>query len=276
LYIKNIYKKWECLYLYLYIKKMSQYVDPENQKMLWEIINTNPYLTQIFANYHPSQKADWFKNVIESFYKKSPNADLSKSELHQWNKDTLAYMIQMTQNVPSLGNQHLESENTSPIYRGQSPLQQLPQTPRPQFISERERGGGGGGGGTGGGGGGADRVPLEYKPLYDSKRPEPIDFKENMKDDKVSNMDELIQKHIREREQELQSQSMPPPPPQQETTPPNKKDLGTGAGTETGAELLDPAATAELRKEINDFKQLFIVLIDEIRDLKNVMSKKYQ
>ena len=112
---------------------MSLYIDTQNQRLLWDIINTNPYLTNIFAKYHPSQKANWFKSVIEHFYNQYKDRTISEMELHQMNKDTLAYMIQLTQQIPPLSNTHLESNTHSPIYQDRQYPPNLPPTdPIPQ------------------------------------------------------------------------------------------------------------------------------------------------
>lgn len=233
---------------------MALYVHPDNQQLLWGIINTNPYMNTIFEKYHPTQKAEWFKSVIETFYKQNQNQELSTVDLHQLNKDTLAYMIQLTQQIPPLSNTHLESNTHSPIYQDrqyppnlppatmapppirqsapipqqnlyqQPPQQSAPipqqnmyqqhqqpmhQQPPSQFgmpptsFSRQEQ----------------NQYqqsmvkkepsPMEYKSMFEVKKPEPIDFSEKIEDGVITNMDELIQKHLREREQELNLVSPP-------------------------------------------------------------------
>lgn len=210
---------------------MALYVHPDNQQLLWGIINTNPYMNTIFDKYHPTQKAEWFKSVIETFYKQNQNKELSTTDLHQLNKDTLAYMIQLTQQIPPLSNTHMESNTHSPIYQdrqyppnlppatmaappipSQNLYKQLPQTPQPsqfgmpppptsfsrqeqnQYQQPTMK---------------KEPAPMEYKSMFEVKKPEPIDFREKIEDGVITNMDELIQKHLREREQELNLVSPP-------------------------------------------------------------------
>lgn len=174
---------------------MALYVHPENQQMLWGLINTNPHMTQIFSKYHPSQKSEWFKSIIESFYNQNKHKEMTKTDLHQLNKETLAYMIQLTQQIPPLGEQHLDTGNYSPIY--QQPKQEIFDAPQQQLNTQYIT---------------KEKPPTptqDYKPLFDKGPPPPIDFREKDKDTAITNMDDLIQKHMREREEELKL--IPPP-----------------------------------------------------------------
>jgi hypothetical protein len=156
---------------------MALYVHPENQQLLWNIINTNPHLTGIFAKYHPAQKAQWFKSIIETFYKQYEKTELTKNDVHKLNKDTLEYMIQLTHKIPpvTLGG------NASPIYEGGGAATPMP--PRPMVIEKTDPS--------------AAAAQAKYMPLNET-RPEPIDFREAIADEPIQNMDDLLQKQIRE------------------------------------------------------------------------------
>jgi hypothetical protein len=336
---------------------MALYVHPDNQQLLWGIINTNPYMNTIFEKYHPTQKAEWFKSVIETFYKQNQNQELSTVDLHQLNKDTLAYMIQLTQQIPPLSNTHLESNTHSPIYQdrqyppnlpptdpipqqnmyqqpsqqsssihqqnmyqpsqqpmhqhqtapfqqqnmyqqpSQQPMHQQPpsqfgmpptsfsrqqQNPYPQPMVKKEP------------------TPMEYKSIFEVKKPEPIDFSEKIEDGVITNMDELIQKHLREREQELNLVS--PPKLQQNVVDQvdannmvvdkreniisviepivetkNEEPLaGVGATMVVGMESIEPKevndATLE-KKEMDVLKEEILVLKNLIHYLKEDLQK---
>lgn len=344
---------------------MSLYVDSENQKLLWNIINTNPYLTNIFAKYHPSQKANWFKSVIEHFYNQYKERTITELELHQMNKDTLAYMIQLTQQIPPLGDNHLESANMSPIvqpnigatggannqyapapmqqqyqaapplppqlpqYQPQPPLpppppqyqnqynpvmnsqqqqqqyniqqpmaaqpsqtqfysppmQQQKQQPSPQFQPYPEY----------------RKQPAqqqqEYQPMFDRKKPEPIDFSEKIEDGVITNMDDLIQKHMREREQELklvaatQQQQMMQPgqlgQPSQPPPPPPRREMREGNDTNENikAAVIEPIVSEVnnnnnnmevLSAQVLELKDIILLLRQEVKGLREKMEEKVE
>jgi hypothetical protein len=352
---------------------MSLYVDPENQKLLWGIINTNPYLTNIFAKYHPSQKATWFKSVIEHFYNQYQDKNINELELHQMNKDTLAYMIQLTQQIPPLGENHLESSNISPIAQpfgggtGQTsymqpqyqpvsqqqhqqqqqmpqyqpppspgppqqqmpqyqlppppPQQQIPQyqnqynpimnsqqhqqqyqaqqpmtvtpsqtqfysppmpqqqhQPSPQFQPYQEY-----------------RKPQvqqqEYQPMFDRKKPEQIDFSEKIEDGVITNMDDLIQKHMREREEELrmaaamvqqqmvqpvQLPPLPPPPPRREMNEFNEANENIKAVIEPIVSEVNNNNMEVLSAQVLELKDIILLLRQEVKGLREKMEERLE
>ena len=69
---------------------MSLYIHPDNQEILWRVINSNPYISQVFSNLHPSHKNEWFKSTIEKIYDKISNKNISTLELHELNKETIS------------------------------------------------------------------------------------------------------------------------------------------------------------------------------------------
>lgn len=269
---------------------MALYVHPENQQLLWGIINTNPHLTEIFGKYHPTQKAEWFKSIIETFYKQYEKTELTKNDVHKLNKDTLAYMIQLTHQIPPVNG---SSANSSPIYEGNVPpaaaqpfvergeytqqqqppsWQQPPQMqqqqhqwqpppppPPPQQSQSQQQ------------------PPLQYAPLND-RRPEPVDFRETVADEAISNMDELLKKHIQEREQTLNM--MPPPQavrsaesdaiPTKEPVQQPQPQLAQQPETISipSNEILPSADLAILQNQILELKDAILYLIDEVKALK--------
>jgi hypothetical protein len=356
---------------------MSIYVDPENQKLLWNIINTNPYLTNIFAKYHPSQKTNWFKSIIEHFYKQNQDKPINELDLHQMNKDTLAYMIQLTQQIPPLGENHLESANMSPFIQPSSPpppplpqqYPQIPSPPPPQYQHQQQQ---------------PQNIynpvlssqqqsqqynlqqppyqnqqpqqqqqqqqqyynpqpvnqhtqstqqqyynqpPLqqqtsqeqyynpqpkqqqsyqpyqpayqeykkseiqqqEYKPIFDRKKPEPIDFSEKIEDGVITNMDDLIQKHMREREQELKlvtattQQMIQPITPPIEATPPKIEESVIVRENIKMVETI-PSEEREkintgmenLKEQMMEMKDIILLLKEEVKGLREKMEETLQ
>ena len=90
---------------------MALFVHPENQKILWNIINGNPFIIRYFESRPPHIKETWFKQSIEEFYKKIQGRKIDPSELNNLNKEVLTSMIQ---NV-HLNNPEYSAHNSSNI-----------------------------------------------------------------------------------------------------------------------------------------------------------------
>ena len=178
---------------------MSLYIHPENQELLWKIINKNPHINEMFSKLYPVERSTWFKSIIEKFYERIGNRHISPENLNIINKETLSYMIKYSQTV----NTHklLPEPNQSVAYRQQQPQMQqqqqpvynsytndLPSPKREEQIIQM-----------------ANQYEKEYKTMLEKKDPEPVDFKEKIEDTAIKNMEELVEKHKRERELEMNS-----------------------------------------------------------------------
>ena len=145
---------------------MSLYIEEKNQTLLWNLINKNALLSTIFPII--SQKTEWFKTILSKIYSTLPPT-ISNETLLIKNKETLSLMI----------NDLKSRMNQQPIYTRN---QKEPITINNQF-EERQK---------------------EYESMMKKPVVEEISFKEESNDGVIKNMDELIQKQLREREQDLQ------------------------------------------------------------------------
>ncbi len=73
---------------------MSRYSSPQNQEMLWNIINKNEIIEQHFTYKSLEYKHNWFKTIIRMFYEKYNGQQITTPILTTINKETIAYMIQ--------------------------------------------------------------------------------------------------------------------------------------------------------------------------------------
>jgi hypothetical protein len=187
---------------------MSLFIHPENQELLWNIVNQNPYLVSMLSNQSVEQKQKWFKSIIESFYNLNAHRNLDKIQLNQLNKDTLSYMIQNIRVAPPIDNNYLYDRNNRTVNtfidNNKKPIEQpnkQPNIPTPPMVpdnrselfnrqfQERQR---------------------EYENMLEKKAPEEVNFSEKLEDGVISNMDELIKRQILEREAEYKLYSPPP------------------------------------------------------------------
>ena len=188
---------------------MSLYVLPENQELIWKTISKVPQFQ--LMNNTQNEKHIWFRNVIQMFHEKtSPNIDVN--QLRQLNKETIQFMMKDLKNqktfqplsdINNLGNNplqssfsnnqgsYIETNNTQTRdYIHQQKQMQLTD----QFASKQK----------------------EYESFLQKPTAREINFKENEQDDKpIENLDELMQRQLKEREYEVQT--ILPPKPQIKT-----------------------------------------------------------
>ena len=189
---------------------MSLYIHPENQELLWKIANKNPQIASYFSNYPPNIQESWFKQVISSFYEQNRNNVNNSDQLYEINKNTLSYMVQdikrnieymqqqqQQQQPVSLPNMPRPNNNQTTGDSRQLPsVEMQPEFLKPYSMTENKE----------------DKFMGQYnqyqenyQTMFDKRVPETIDFREKMTDTPISgNMEDLVQKHLRERDEELQ------------------------------------------------------------------------
>lgn len=186
---------------------MSLFVHYDNQTILWETIQQHPYVTIV----PPTQRASWFKQHIQSIYEQAPAAwfasPMTTEKLNHVNQQAMQYMIndlkmmvgagqqqpqpQQQQQQQNQGNRSKSSINSD------FSLDMRIGPSRP--MNDRQQGGG---------------EQFKDKSLYDqflqkqqdiesmlqNKQVNPIDFKIAEIDEPITNIDELIQRQLRDRE----------------------------------------------------------------------------
>jgi hypothetical protein len=174
---------------------MALYIHPENQELLWKIVNKNPMIQEYFMRYPPNIKETWFKQIVSAFYDKNRNNTFNTENLYEINRDTLNYMVQdVKRNV-----EHMQQQQMRP------PAQQVPQIPltgipgrddkkEEKFVSQY------------------NQFQNEYYSMFDKKPPDSIDFREKFNDPPPisGNMEDMVQKHLRERDEELKKYAPAP------------------------------------------------------------------
>jgi hypothetical protein len=176
---------------------MSLYIHEENQKLLWSIINKNPQIQQYFFSYPPNIKENWFRQIIISFYEQNRNIIVSQEQLLDINKNTILYMINdIKRNI-----QYKEEQRKQELMNQQSYPEFNTEYLKPYSVTENKQ----------------DKFTDQfqqyqnnYNSMFDKKAPESVDFREKINDPQISNMEELIQRHLRERDEELKRYAPPP------------------------------------------------------------------
>jgi hypothetical protein len=165
---------------------MALFVQPENQNILWEMVNKIPLCSTVFASGSGSgsqiEKQNWFKKIIEDFYKRIP-PNISRNDLYQINREVLGAMMK------SLGELSTNRQNT--IDRGIfSRLDMNNNTIEKKTDFEIRQ--------------------TQYSNMFEIQKPKAIDFSEKLDDDVITNMNELIENQRKMRELDLQQFSPKP------------------------------------------------------------------
>lgn len=178
---------------------MSLYVLPENQELIWKTISKVPQFQQM--NNTQNEKHIWFRNVIQMFHEKtSPNIDVK--QLRQLNKETIQFMMKDLKNqktfqplseINNLGNNPLQSSFSN----NQGSYIETNNTQTRDYIHEQKQ------------------MQLtdqfaskqkEYESFLQKPSAREINFQEKEQDDKpIENLDELMQRQLKEREYEVQT-----------------------------------------------------------------------
>lgn len=156
---------------------MALFINRENQDLLWNVINKNPK----FSSLDIQTKTALFKTNIEHTYKNVHQTNINLADLQEYNKQTIHNIINV-------------------LYKqGQSGA--VAETIQTQFT--RNNAGPGPGPAT------VEDKFLQYKNDYNAgftrKEPPLVEFAEK-EDTKITNMNELIERHKKERELDVKLQ----------------------------------------------------------------------
>lgn len=248
---------------------MSIYTHPDNQELLWNIINQNHFINSYFLQF-PNQKKDfWFKTVIETVYNKNPNPNITKDDLYKMNQDTIFTMIQV------IREKMAEATKTTANHTiFNNPITQIEPQFQPHFINtppitpdnrqevfnnqftQRQK---------------------EYESMLEKKAPADVDFRDKIEDGVIQNMDELIKTHLQQREEELKIFAPPPVVPVKNDIPtmviePTVQMSSTEQSIDSNRELL-----VSLQKMMFDLSNSITEIKNEIIELKNRnISKQFE
>jgi hypothetical protein len=246
---------------------MSLFVHPENQKLLWNVVSKNMLVSDYFSGF-PSKKEEWFKSIVQSIYEHNKYRTINQSELLIINKEAISYMIQNVKNAKSV-QPPTPPPNDQTFLKSYSITENKVEKIGNQFTEKQ----------------------LEYNSLFEKKVPETIEFGE-AQDKPLSNMDELIKKHMEERESELKKYAPLPlvtPPTEVRTVEPIKLKIDKtqenvtiqieeiDQPTKKSVSWLDDANTEKLERqqiEINELKSQVLELTEKLINLEKSISVK--
>jgi hypothetical protein len=166
---------------------MTLYVNTDNQKLLWNIINKHPKITDYFSNKPSENKTYWFQSCIGYIYENIKYENLTIEKLQHYNKETLKYMLSTIIKQPTINNDLRNEMQYSRTNIEQNMSQTIQHNiPKSDLLNQsfaiRQK---------------------EYEDMVEKKLPDTIDFRDKMDDEPISNMDEVLRTHLQMRENEL-------------------------------------------------------------------------
>jgi hypothetical protein len=165
---------------------MALYVNPENQKLLWNLINKHEKFTEYFINKPTTNKYQWFQKCIEHMYENIKSENLTIKKLQIYNKETLVYMLNTLKELDNTINKNeLMSYNNR--VNIQNNLENISQKVSKSEIMNQN----------------FNIRQKEYNDMIEKKIPESIDFRDKLDDEPISNIDEVLRTHLEMREKEL-------------------------------------------------------------------------
>jgi len=177
---------------------MEMFAHVENQQILWEVIQKSPF----FIEYSPGHREKWFRDTLSEFYYKNPVQPNSAQELLDVNKRALAHL-----------SLDLQSRLGYSAYSGSTPSTLTPEAAasanlhtynvaqdRQSKEEEMKQS--------------YAKYQSEYHSLLQRKAPDLPELPAQQSDDRIKNMDELIQQQILQRDQDLAKYvpKLDPPP----------------------------------------------------------------
>jgi len=177
---------------------MSLFIHSENQVLLWNLISNMDITKAVFVEGSP-QKSAWFKNIIEEFYIKNYSRNLTMNDLRDLNRSVISYMVENLRSVQNRNIAYRAEAQKKVVY--QEPQTVYSRNNQQQSIVNKtdeynEQ---------------FSRRQQDYESMVKKPSPPEANFSDNIKDEPISNMEELLKQQQRQREYELNSVRPPPP-----------------------------------------------------------------
>ena len=252
---------------------MSALIHPENQKIIWNIINSNIYVNDFFQTHTNVSKDKWFRSIIEKFYMQNEGRNLSIEELNNLNKDVLTFMVKSIHSIPPQQSQQPpQPQPPSPsAYDNLNQNVYSPQIQTPPYIpnniaeqNNRQ----------------FEEKKQEYEQMYAKPVPPEVDFREKEKDTIIENMDELINKHLSEREEQLKELRPTLVSEVNEVKPvvsmPAKNEPKTDVSNNITFQVNEPSDETSLKNQIIELKETMKKLQESYDELKDNFTDKIQ
>lgn len=210
----------------------NQYITVENQTLLWKTIQRYP---QFVNNTISINREQWFSSIIKQFYENIKSPKMTIAELKALNQQTIAYMVGDLKRIESMYIVQPTAVAATPTSMPQMKFE-TPQT-RMSMYSDQ-----------------FNARQQEYANMGKPPAPPIANFSEKVEDDAITNMEELLQQQMKQREYDI-AQVRPPPPPISMVAEPDKYSPSPINADIMGSIQELTKQLAELRAEVQFLKE---------------------
>ena len=152
----------------------AQFINSNNQSLLWKVINNTPQTINYFANAPHGEKERWFQSMIGHVYKQYNGQNISLRDMNKRAIDLMLQSLQLQTAAPSVPYQ---SSPSVPYQTVKTREQQLTD----QF----------------------NRRQAEYETMVKKEVPTPH-FTENVKDEAILDLGSAVKEYMKQREQDIE------------------------------------------------------------------------
>lgn len=224
----------------------SQFINNNNQTMLWKIINNTPQMVQVFHGSAPGKKEKWFGQVIKHVYDEliASNKQMSLRDI---NKYAIDFML-------TLLNEQL---NPQPQVQPPQPPKNQNNTVLSQFEMRRQ----------------------EYESMINKEQPK-ANFTETIKDEPITDINSSLDEYRKQRDRDINQimKSMPLSPQQINANPVSLTISESTEQIQLPIEVIDNIPKKQVKWGTNteheyiDYTSKLETKIDKIIDLLEAMT----
>ena len=168
---------------------MSLFISNENQELLWKVINNNPYINEMELSF----KIEWFKQTIGLFFDYYREKRIKKEELKVINKEfveriakDVKYLIEIDEEKEKKRKELEMIVEKEKEKQNQFVLESVSERLAPQSDEINNK---------------YNERQENYNKLLNKDVPNEINFSEDINDSKINDMEELLEKERKQREE---------------------------------------------------------------------------
>ncbi len=158
-----------------------QFIEQNNQNLLWKIINCTPQIVSFFGNAAPGDKERWFKQVIKHVYDDNVS-NRQGTSLRDLNKIAIDLMVELIKKAQA------QAQAQAQVQAQVNPISSAPPSMETQFEMRRK----------------------EYENMTKKTVPTPS-FTESIKDEAISDIGSAVNDYMKQRNMDVKMFSPPPP-----------------------------------------------------------------
>jgi hypothetical protein len=180
----------------------AQFINSNNQSLLWKVINNTPQMINYFSNANPGEKEKWFQSVIGHIYNQYNGQNIS---LRDMNKRSIDFMLQamvpptqVSSQTPTQAPYQSQMQGSQmqvqAAYHTQMQGSQMQMQAPYQVVKNKENQLNDQ----------FNRRQAEYDSMIKKEVPTPH-FNDNIKDEAIVDLGSAVEEYMKQRNQDIQT-----------------------------------------------------------------------